>query len=511
MSNRNLIYKVLGWSTILLATVLFGSCSDENGMDAFLDVSKSEIELTYRGLTEDGNQANFEVGASQPWEVISKDEWITLNHTSGERGRITLFISAPMVDIHGGREGTIVIQSGKSTEVVSIVQNKKIEALTITPAEITVGKSGLLVSGDKPTADLNTNSDWRIESDQTWLVPNILTGTEGDYEITFNLEHNNTTQNRTAKVMVYSGELKDSVMVKQTTDGLKASMSRILANKNGNTEGNVNSFTVSSYANWTATSDSWITVTPATGGVGKSTVTFSIDPNTGSAERTGKITFTSEDGLIAEVDVIQTATLSVYDDDGQAIGYVYLNEDFSWCTQFGGQDQVANPATYSTIAIYSNAAAKAEFDAQGYEDFNPSVKAMYLAAHYLKMNKGNNQTGFVIPSIPNIADRKATNMKLSFDSAPNINTSGVQDVVDITVEILSGPGSVDVNDGTTKVSAPTRITVASFNQWDNMSFVLYGATAETKVVIRTTKQGESGQYRWFLDNVKFEKHSVLAP
>ena len=42
-------------------------------------------------------------------------------------------------------------------------------------------------------------------------------------------------------------------------------------------------------------------------------------------------------------------------------------------------------------------------------------------------------------------------------------------------------------------------------EWTPMSVKLYGITGETRVVIRSTQQGLSGYYRWYLDNVKMTK------
>ena len=38
-----------------------------------------------------------------------------------------------------------------------------------------------------------------------------------------------------------------------------------------------------------------------------------------------------------------------------------------------------------------------------------------------------------------------------------------------------------------------------------MSVKIYGITSETQIVIRSTQQGVSGYYRWYLDNIKMTK------
>ena len=44
--------------------------------------------------------------------------------------------------------------------------------------------------------------------------------------------------------------------------------------------------------------------------------------------------------------------------------------------------------------------------------------------------------------------------------------------------------------------------------WTPMSVKIYGITGETQIVIRSTQQGVSGYYRWYLDNIKMTKIAV---
>jgi len=41
--------------------------------------------------------------------------------------------------------------------------------------------------------------------------------------------------------------------------------------------------------------------------------------------------------------------------------------------------------------------------------------------------------------------------------------------------------------------------------WTPMSVKLYGITADTRIVIRSTQQGQNGYFRWFLDDIKMTK------
>jgi len=101
-----------------------------------------------------------------------------------------------------------------------------------------------------------------------------------------------------------------------------------------------------------------------------------------------------------------------------------------------------------------------------------------------------------------------TNISFSFDATPVIQGNGTYDATDLVVEI-EGPGSVNVDDGKTKRSAD--ISVRQTNQtypwvWQSKTVVLYGITSETKVTLKPS--APNGTRRYYLDNLKFEKHSI---
>jgi hypothetical protein len=80
--------------------------------------------------------------------------------------------------------------------------------------------------------------------------------------------------------------------------------------------------------------------------------------------------------------------------------------------------------------------------------------------------------------------------------------------------VLDGPGSVGINDGTTKSGVLHNMFEAPGTPWawENVDIVLYGVTSETQVTIKTDKADTAEMLcRYYLDNLKFEKHSVATP
>ena len=180
--------------------------------------------------------------------------------------------------------------------------------------------------------------------------------------------------------------------------------------------------------------------------------------------------------------VTVTQTLAPDTDDGLEIDHVYLDDDLSWCEQFGGQDQVQFPDQGSTQAVRNHAAAKLKFTQMGYSEYNYGGNAFYMAKHYFKMGKNNQQNGLAIDMGKYIEKGKSST----------------------TVEVYEGPGTVD--SPSLKQSASLSMSsVTSWNQWVSMKVTLYGVTDRSQIVIRSTQFGVSGYHRWYLDNIKMVK------
>uniref|UniRef100_UPI00321670C4 BACON domain-containing protein n=1 Tax=uncultured Draconibacterium sp. TaxID=1573823 RepID=UPI00321670C4 len=251
----------------------------------------------------------------------------------------------------------------------------------------------------------------------------------------------------------------------------------------------------------------WLSVDQLTG-KGKVTVVIVAEENNTGSVREGEIVVKSEERSEI-IRVIQNMNEDL--DDGKKAGYVYMEENFDWFEEFGGNDQVTYPDQGFTTRVSIHDKAASTFEARGYEDYNPGPDCMYMAKYYLKMGKKNNQTGLSV-KLQNIPVGKSSNIKLSFDVAPVIGISTEGDVITvksidptaIVVEKLEGPGSISTH-GAALSNPMSMSMVTSWNQWVNMEVNLYGVTSKTKIAIRTSQHGSSGYYRWYLDNVKMEK------
>lgn len=508
MNFKHMLFRATS-ALLFMSGIGLAGCN-ETEPDAFLTVTQQEIEVEYTGLTVEGEMVNFELGTNRSWQATYVEEWIHLTHSEGDRGRVRIFLDIDENNTGKDRTGFIIFEGeGGTRRTIAVTQKLKVDALSVSPTEITVVKSGLLETGEKAEIYLSTNSDWTITvaDNSKWITPAATSGEAGDMSIELTVEQNKTGGKRTGSFVINAGSKSETVTVIQNLEGLKLSADNFRVNKFGFSDEAQTplTFTITSAEAWTSTCDDWLSIEPASGEAGETEVTLLVDENTSGAPREGAVKITTLlNGLEAAVRIDQNAKNSLYDDDGEEIGHIYYSENFDWITEYGGYDCVGGHTQSGAKNIYTTGDALQKFNEAGLTDFNPDKRTIYACSDYLKMGAGDKQTGIILPVLT-IPEGQATDIELTFVAASNIggDGTGTPDAVTVTAAILKGPGSIGDQQ---KESEP--MTPGEHWEWTPMSVKIYGITGETQIVIRSTQQGVSGYYRWYLDNIKMTKIAV---
>ena len=515
MKNMKKLNKIMyGLLFLLLAatTSTFTSCRDEASVDPYFVASEADIELQYDGLTEKKQPGQFKMGANQDWKLVSKPDWVKLNHESGNRGRQTIYVTAEKNITGEDREGYLefVLANGKP-EQVSVFQHRLTEKVTATGLRPNVNILGLDEEGKAPVVHISSNYSWKITVPDTctWLHPSKTEGEPGDYDITLNIDANGTKATRKAHVTFTTGKLSYNLTVTQDAKVFTTPATIITLSKDGvNTmTGEENIFDINAVEGWTVSSKpAWATCSPMSGNAGDTRMTVTATANSTGAAREGDIILISAHGVEKVLKLKQENKLKLIPDN-KPVGYVYFSEPFDWAHTFAlanptvCQDQVASVGGQNnkTTGIYGNTDCMTNFS-QKLIDFNTDGHCIYVADGYLKLGRKNNQGGVTIKNGLDIEDGKKANVIVSFDIADNWD-----DETTIVLEI-SGDGTIVDGQSATlsKIFAPIKNTDSSKPwQWTrNHQVKIEGATANTKITIRSSQKGISGYYRWFLDNIK---------
>ena len=515
MKNMKKLNKIMyGLLFLLLAatTSTFTSCRDEASVDPYFVASEADIELQYDGLTEKKQPGQFKMGANQDWKLVSKPDWVKLNHESGNRGRQTIYVTAEKNTTGEDREGYLefVLANGKP-EQVSVFQHRLTEKVTATGLRPNVNILGLDEEGKAPMVHISSNYSWKITVPDTctWLHPSKTEGEPGDYDITLNIDANGTKATRKAHVTFTTGKLSYNLTVTQDAKVFTTPATIITLSKDGvNTmTGEENIFDINAVESWTVSSKpAWATCSPMSGNAGDTRMTVTATANSTGAAREGDIILISAHGVEKVLKLKQENKLKLIPDN-KPVGYVYFSEPFDWAHTFAlanptvCQDQVASVGGQNnkTTGIYGNTDCMTNFS-QKLIDFNTDGHCIYVADGYLKLGRKNNQGGVTIKNGLDIEDGKKANVIVSFDIADNWD-----DETTIVLEI-SGDGTIVDGQSATlsKIFAPIKNTDSSKPwQWTrNHQVKIEGATANTKITIRSSQKGIGGYYRWFLDNIK---------
>ena len=403
-----------------------------------------------------------------------------------------------------------VLANGKP-EQVSVFQHRLTEKVTATGLRPNVNILGLDEEGKAPVVHISSNYSWKITVPDTctWLHPSKTEGEPGDYDITLNIDANGTKATRKAHVTFTTGKLSYNLTVTQDAKVFTTPATIITLSKDGvNTmTGEENIFDINAVEGWTVSSKpAWATCSPMSGNAGDTRMTVTATANSTGAAREGDIILISAHGVEKVLKLKQENKLKLIPDN-KPVGYVYFSEPFDWAHTFAlanptvCQDQVASVGGQNnkTTGIYGNTDCMTNFS-QKLIDFNTDGHCIYVADGYLKLGRKNNQGGVTIKNGLDIEDGKKANVIVSFDIADNWD-----DETTIVLEI-SGDGTIVDGQSATlsKIFAPIKNTDSSKPwQWTrNHQVKIEGATANTKITIRSSQKGIGGYYRWFLDNIK---------
>ncbi|MBO1362285.1 BACON domain-containing protein [Prevotella sp. A2931] len=480
-------------------------------METFLTASEADILLQADGLTDKGQPGEFELGSNRSWKLTSKPEWVTLNHESGVRGRQKIYVSAAKNTTGEDRQGFLEFElDNGQPEQVAVYQYRLAEKIKVDKTEFAVNLLGLGEDGKASVVAISSNYVWSLTADEgsEWIEPSAKAGDAGEATVTLQVKANDTKADRQGRLTFKAGKTVIGIIVSQAAVAFDIPIATLTLSKSGKEtiSGDNGVIDIDALEEWSVTDKAdWLTCSPMTGKAGKTKMTVTATLNTGEP-REGTITLRSEHGVEATLVIKQDNKVTLKPDD-KPEGHVYFSEPFDWAHQIAllypdhCQDQVGSigGSAGNTIPIYSNADAKHLFD-QTLEDLVPGGKCIYIADGYIKLGRGNNQTGVVIKKALDIPEGRMADVEVSFDIADN-----KQDPTVVVVEI-SGDGQIV--DGVSATKSHDIMPIKNTDpgkpwQWSRDQKVrIKGVTADTRISIHSRQMGLKGYYRWFLDNIK---------
>jgi hypothetical protein len=229
-----------------------------------------------------------DVVANCGWALSSSQPWLTFSVPYGyDNGTFNANVAR-----NTGGERSAVITANSLPEGTSVT----IRAIQAAAPQLVLATDSLFFEADETlTQNVNiitANGQWHIQSNVDWLMPNTLYGSgEGSFTMTASL--NETEDARNGKVVVFRGNISDTIHVSQAPTPLISSPVDTLEFDANNTKTSLTK-TVNITANggWGVSSDAeWLSFNE-TNGSGDGEFDVTAQTNTTSAQRTGTIIIT---------------------------------------------------------------------------------------------------------------------------------------------------------------------------------------------------------------------------
>ncbi len=255
----------------------------------------------------DTSKETIFIDCSSNWTIDTNNaSWVKLSSASGTGKRDVTLTVEKNVEMKS-RETTITVysnlQRGTPDELKKSITIKQSAYQFDTKSVSFTGLDAINDKGDSKTVQVTCSGGWTVKDVPGWLKVEPSSG-NGNGSIKFTPSTNTDLSDRKVSFPIVSKDNED--LQKIVTVSQKAYIFSIdISEMEFQSPKASKSFTLRSIAKWTIKTDqSWLTVS-AKEGDGNKSVTVSVEKNSGKADRTGKVTITSQYGHVLTINVTQ--------------------------------------------------------------------------------------------------------------------------------------------------------------------------------------------------------------
>lgn len=282
-------------------------------------------------------------------------DWISEASTKG-LSTTTLNFAIAENKRTSARSGAITISSSKGTETIRVNQAALVPSIVVSKTQVPVG-----YAGGEFSVDVTSNMDAKVTVNVPWIHETSTKATSTN-TFSFSVDPNPEYDPRKGTITFSVEGLTQEVVVEQQTEtALVITMSEYVADCAGEYFGVVVS---SNQAVSTSVSVPWLSVA-TTKGLTDTEMIVGVEANTSLSERTGTITFTSQDGSKSQVLTVKQngeapklwaskESLSFYVNGGEESALILGNVDFK-------TEIIGNEDGWFRISISDAADSRAPF------------------------------------------------------------------------------------------------------------------------------------------------------
>lgn len=222
------------------------------------------------------------------WEVQSEPSWMSVGSPVGNAGssNLTVTVSANTGE---ARTGNIVLKSlaGSTTYSVAVIQAGVSGNISASPSTFNTAYLTHPV-----TVDVTAVGAWSVSQRDTWITPSVSEGAPGETTVTLTIGDNTSNDARTGTITFYNDQTEEIAVVTVNQDGAPTSIGLLPVRVSGPKAGgnHIASVIAVSENGWAMSSaPNWVSITPALGGPGQTTIGVKYNTANPGAARTGQL------------------------------------------------------------------------------------------------------------------------------------------------------------------------------------------------------------------------------
>ena len=313
-----------------------------------------EIETDTKEIRCDvvGKTLTVTVESNIEWTAECSADWVTVSPAAGQAGESTLTVKVEVNFSAESRNAEITIGNEQYDVLNKIAVTQEKSSPKIEPATKEIRCD---IVGKTLTVSVESNIEWKAKSNADWITVSPAAGQAGTSTLTVTVQPNHETETRNAEITIgneqYDVLHKIAVIQEEFSPEMEPDTKEIRC---GSTEKTL-TVTVESNIEWKAKSNAdWITVSPASGQAGKSTLTVKVEGNFSVEPRNAEIEIRNEQyDVLHKITVTQEKFSPKIEPDTKEIQCdivgktltVSVESNIEWTAESGADWVIVSPAS----------------------------------------------------------------------------------------------------------------------------------------------------------------------
>ncbi len=243
----------------------------------------------------EGGMNNLIVTSNVDWTAKTNDSWLTVTPDNGITGASGVVIKAEANSGTEPRTGSVVFTGGDATTTLMVTQlapaSPEVPSLELSASTLTFSEE----AGENSISVIASVA-WRASSDSNWITIAPASGESGTVTVKITVAANTAEADRGGKVTFTAGDIVRTLIVNQKGKVPESAPTITLSpvSLTYSSDGGTASVSVTADAAWRASADAdWITIQPASGAIGTTTIKVTTSANKQANDRAGAVVFTA--------------------------------------------------------------------------------------------------------------------------------------------------------------------------------------------------------------------------